>query len=89
MEFDVQAYKNTVEELQLKFAMETGPYNVAARVFNSEELQNNHKEQIEKLEVILEEQRKKIEILVSHNFISFSTIFISISIGKRQNYSGD
>lgn len=44
--------------------METGPFNVAARVFNVEELQNNHKEQISKLETLLDEQRKKIEILV-------------------------
>ncbi|XP_044755654.1 myosin-1-like [Coccinella septempunctata] len=69
LEFDVQAYKSTVEELQLKFAMETGPFNVAARVFNVEELQNNHKEQIEKLEAILEEQRRKIEILEKDRII--------------------
>lgn len=83
LEYDVEAYKSTVEELQLKFKMETGPFNVAARVFNVEELQNNHKEQIAKLDSVLEEQRKKIEILVRFAFLNMITIIIFISSKEK------
>ncbi|KAL3269544.1 hypothetical protein HHI36_008609 [Cryptolaemus montrouzieri] len=63
LQYDVQAYKSMIEELQLKLTMDTGPFNVAARVFNAEQLQNNHKNQVENLEMLLEEQRKKTDIL--------------------------
>ncbi|KAK9879919.1 hypothetical protein WA026_008423 [Henosepilachna vigintioctopunctata] len=63
LQYDMQAHKATIEELNLKMAMDTSPFNVAARAFNSEELQNKHKEQIEKLESFLGEYQRKIEIL--------------------------
>lgn len=63
---------------------DSSPFSVAAKRFNSEELQKAHQEQIIKLESLLDEQTKIAKILVS--FILKINFFLTKRfIGKRKN----
>ncbi|CAH1366958.1 unnamed protein product [Tenebrio molitor] len=59
---EICTYTATINELQLKQS-DNNPFNVGARKFKSEELQKAHQDRVVKLETLLQEQSKKVQIL--------------------------
>ncbi|XP_050512952.1 putative autophagy-related protein 11 isoform X2 [Diabrotica virgifera virgifera] len=69
MQLEIATYKTTINDLYLQMQDERNPFNKYNKQFISEEYKNATKEQINRLEELLEEKNKSVKTLEKANLI--------------------